>query len=76
MFIYIKNLNNVLGLKWLHLVSNIRLIAFFPPQADFITTKQLRGYYNNTRRDKLKYYRQNCDTCTKLEVLMPKGTNP
>lgn len=35
-------------------------------------TKQLRGYYNNTRKDKLKYYRQNCDTCTKLEVLMPK----
>lgn len=37
MFIYIKNLNNVLGLKWIQLVSNIRLIAFFPPQADFIT---------------------------------------
>lgn len=37
MFTYIKNLNNVLGLKWIQLVSNIRLIAFFPPQADFIT---------------------------------------
>lgn len=50
------------------------IIAFFPPQADFITIlkTKLRGYNFNTRRDKLKYYRQNCDVCTKLEVLMHK----
>lgn len=71
-----KNLNNVLGLKWIQLVSNIRRIAFFPPQADFITKQNNYEVTITIHVETNLNITDRIVTCTKLEVLMPKWTIP